>query len=661
MKPSPKSKTSSQPSRRASRQHRPSLALLLSLAAIAILGLYPPRAHAALSRGPNSPYRHNAERTAPRTLVIAVPGASWSDLRQADMPNLHQLMAHGASALMPVAKPSDADPNRTWATLSAGRPAAGAPSLGAVRVTPEVGVWTDNTAVHQANRRANTGARVGLLGQALQTQGIRGLVLSERYQQQCPALTILADQAGWGAQLVPLSRSHALREKWIRAAVDRWPVVLFSITSVAQADARSRPRSPSDLPKPKAAALKEADRLLGLALAALQTHGGRVLVFAPVSPHYSDLHHRTLGPAIAYDTTRPHSAGLLTSSSTRWPGLVTAADIAPTLLSWSHASGVGEAGMRGRVIEVTPRPDALSRLDALDRMLSERFRLRFTAGKWYLAYGGLVFLAALALGVWRPQGLSRLGAPALGVALAPVGLLLAPVVGLDRPALHLTTAAAITAVLALLGARARRPAGGLAAVMMVGSALLVLDVILGSPMMRRSTFGFGVMFGARFYGIGNEYMGFLSAMAVIGLGALLQLAPRAKCLAAVAGALLVLVIGAPWWGANWGGGVATAAALVALWVRWRRWAWHRSLVLAAIVVAAAALIPAALDLLNPAAARTHIGASLAALLESNGATLAGTGFVMKYKYPDAKNGERMLSGLTVKWTGVTGPTFTAAS
>jgi len=147
MKPSPKSKTSSQPSRRASRQHRPSLALLLSLAAIAILGLYPPRAHAALSRGPNSPYRHNAERTAPRTLVIAVPGASWSDLRQADMPNLHQLMAHGASALMPVAKPSDADPNRTWATLSAGRPAAGAPSLGAVRVTPEVGVWTDNTAV----------------------------------------------------------------------------------------------------------------------------------------------------------------------------------------------------------------------------------------------------------------------------------------------------------------------------------------------------------------------------------------------------------------------------------------------------------------------------------------------------------------------------------
>jgi hypothetical protein len=476
--------------------------------------------------------------------------------------------------------------------------------------------------VQQANRSAHTGARVGLLGNVLQRRAIRSRVIADRYQERYPALTVLADHDGWGAELVAPPESQRLPDNWIRAAVDDCTVVLLSISSVAEADSRTRPGSPSYLPKPKAAALQDADRLIGIALAALQPHGGRVLVLAPVSPHYSDPHHRTLGPVISYDTARPQQSAILTSPSTRWPGLVTAADFAPTLLHWwDPRVDATIHDMSRRVMQTLPAPGALSQLDALNRMLDERFRLRFTVGKWYLAYGGLVFLAALGLAVWRPQGLTRLGAAALGVALAPVGLLFAPVVGLEQPAVHLLTAAAITAVLALLGARARMPAGGLAAVMLLGSALIVLDVIFGSHMMRRSTLGFGVMFGARFYGIGNEYMGFLSAMAVIALGALLQLAPGAKYLAAIAGAVLVLVIGAPWWGANWGGGVATAAALAVLWIPWRRWAWYKSFALAAVVVGAAALIPAVLDLLNPAAERTHIGASIAALMAS-GPTLA---------------------------------------
>jgi len=47
--------------------------------------------------------------------------------------------------------------------------------------------------------------------------------------------------------------------------------------------------------------------------------------------------------------------------------------------------------------------------------------------------------------------------------------------------------------------------------------------------------------------------------------------------------------------------------------------------------------------------------------QSNGATLAGTGFVTKWKSADLRNNELMVATVTVKWDGKTGPTWTDAS
>jgi hypothetical protein len=46
---------------------------------------------------------------------------------------------------------------------------------------------------------------------------------------------------------------------------------------------------------------------------------------------------------------------------------------------------------------------------------------------------------------------------------------------------------------------------------------------------------------------------------------------------------------------------------------------------------------------------------------THGATLAGTGFIMKRKSAELKNGELMVGTFTVAWDGGTGPTFTASS
>lgn len=620
----------------------------------------------ALVMAPDRPMRLEASDSGPRTVIITIPGASWRELRSADMPSLHRLMERGAVGLMPVPSASDADPDRTWVTLGAGRAAAGG-KIGPPMLWGEGGIQVDLSALLASNQAAHTSAEPGALGELLHFVGCPTFVISLGRRASgtptYPALAVVMDKQGkvdggrLGDALAPASPDdaepprHALKEALLDGLL-HYRVVVLDLEGAAEADASDRPRSHSDLTRTKARALRAADNIIGDAVAAFDGYEVLLFVLSPSPPSYTSAKQRALCPVILCqlgeeDTSSiaPENAdnrrlpwagsrwdveqtpGLLTSASTRWPGLVTAADLAPSILSWwgieptpglewdveevfEDAFGT----MRGRRLEIVPASGHLARLDTLDRTLAQRYRLRFTTGKWYLAYGGLLLLSSLAFGLWWPQGLRLLGAGALGAALAPVGMLLAPVVGLERAGLHLLAAAAITAAVALTCARAKRPAAGLAAAMLLGSAPIVLDVLLGSPLMRRSTFGFGETSGARFYGIGNEYMGFLAAMSVIGLGALLQTAPHTRWAAALAGALVVVVIGAPWWGANWGGAFAAAAGLIALWLTWRRKRWGASVLLAIVLLAASALIPVALDALRPAAERTHIGANAAAVL-----------------------------------------------
>jgi hypothetical protein len=158
--------------------------------------------------------------------------------------------------------------------------------------------------------------------------------------------------------------------------------------------------------------------------------------------------------------------------------------------------------------------------------------------------------------------------------------------------------------------------------MLIGAAVIVADTVLGSPLMRRSAIGFSVVSGSRFYGIGNECVGVLAATAAIGLGALLQEAPQRKKAAALIGVAVALAVGAPWWGANWGGYVAILIGLVSLWVLVSRWR-ARTVVLGLALIVVGASLPAVLDLLRPAAARTHIGSAVA-LVGLRGEVLADT-------------------------------------
>ncbi|EGD49864.1 hypothetical protein TheetDRAFT_3325 [Thermoanaerobacter ethanolicus JW 200] len=57
---------------------------------------------------------------------------------------------------------------------------------------------------------------------------------------------------------------------------------------------------------------------------------------------------------------------------------------------------------------------------------------------------------------------------------------------------------------------------------LVTTITIIIDLLLNSPLMKNSILGYDVISGARFYGIGNEYMGVLIGSSIMGTMALTE-------------------------------------------------------------------------------------------------------------------------------------------
>ncbi|MBX6351301.1 MAG: hypothetical protein IRZ11_07310 [Clostridia bacterium] len=306
--------------------------------------------------------------------------------------------------------------------------------------------------------------------------------------------------------------------------------------------------------------------------------------------------------------------GLLRSPGTRRPGLVTALDLAPTVLAWFGL--VPPATMEGRPISVVPMADeealagqatptpseseapvgtseplpgqavpglgappaVLTAVHIHERTLNiDRLRPDLIRG-WIAAYLVAVAFASARLVSARRRLGSLAHVLAYLAALGP-GFLLAtaspwpPWSGLLAGVVDVALAALLIAALsAWVGRRLwGRPEGTLYALAALTALLITVDAARGGFWTRWSYLGYSALSGARYYGIGNELMGvWVGAVLVLMVG-ILELAPRRGLpLVALAMASCVGLLAWPQGGANFGGATAAVLAMVpAFLAAWR--------------------------------------------------------------------------------------------
>ena len=388
-------------------------------------------------------------------------------------------------------------------------------------------------------------------------------------------------------------------------------VLLVEASDLARADAYRPLATPDQRDAQLAAALAATDRLVAGVLAHVDLKRDAVLV---VGPYHS-------GRRRELTTLGLHAPGVpsdyLTSGTTRRAGFVQIVDIAPSILDLFHIHR--PESMEGRPIETASGPELFQeRIHFLARVNREAVFRDQTIGKVTatMIIATLVLVACAVLGLRRARPLVR--ALLSWAALAMLGFLIGTFIAGIPPFARLGTAAyfMFLAGFALVFAGACKLVGrrGKAdpIVLALGfiAAVHVLDALTGAHLELNTVFGYTGTVGIRLAGLGNPGSAQLCSSALLGAALLAWRFPsrRGFWFTMAMLAVVVVAVGAPIWGQDFGGAISAAPAylLLGLLLSGRKITAKAVALLAGILVLAGIAV-GLIDLARPATGRTHVG------------------------------------------------------
>ena len=311
--------------------------------------------------------------------------------------------------------------------------------------------------------------------------------------------------------------------------------------------------------------------------------------------------------------------GLLTSATTRRAGIVAATDVAPLVLEQVGLPTPGK--MLGMTISVA-NPGGVPELLQMQTEIGRIFRLRPLLMKTYVFFQIVLVLGALFNMFVRIMPMRRFEAPLLGLMLFPLLVLLLPLHKVSMVMSFVLVSLAVMIAATLLQKLLHEPVQRFAAVAVSTSLALVLDLLRDAPLMKVSVLGYDAVSGARYYGLGNEYMGVLVGSTVLAVVTVLALASRYRRalypVAAIYFLFVLLLIVAPGGGANFGGTITAVAAFVvtSMVLAQVRPGWRNGLAVLALLTVVA-VVAVFLNLRVPQTAQSHLGRTIA-LLERDG-------------------------------------------
>ena len=310
--------------------------------------------------------------------------------------------------------------------------------------------------------------------------------------------------------------------------------------------------------------IQEIDQFLGDVLSSL-TDGELLWLISPHLPATKSTDNVQLAPVIHFQADS--EGGLLYSPTTRRSGIVANVDFAPTVLQSFGITPPNRAD--GQPIEVVDG-DVDTFWKTMDQVKTV-YAMRPPVIYVYALYQVTTLIIALGLLISKKKRRTEfLQIALLASVLTPVlFLLLAPV-----PALSTGLFLLLLIVFAFLSAFLLKKLPTVPLFFIVGAIGFVpvlLDGLFGGHLIRQSFLGYDAIIGARYYGIGNEYMGVVLGavflMIAAGLEWVQSIKRWMKITIALLFVLLVLYFAAPFWGTNAGGALAASVGFAVAYVR----------------------------------------------------------------------------------------------
>jgi len=620
-----------------------------------------------------------------RAIMVVVDRITWDDLMKADVPVMKKLALTGASGLMTTnpAAGGSREPENTYATIGAGTKILGGSSgqMGFNLAEPmendtaghayfrRTGIRAGNGQVvhlgiaemEKANQSQKYGWSIGSIGTVLHDNGMKTAVLgnADLPDSRSPQKGLRRQVASISMDVNGITDLGDVSDKTYRpdpgspAGVrTNFTYILNKVVNLAdQADfivietgdtSRIGEKAPvlddKVMLRHRYDAMERVDDFLGRLLGEIDLKNDILLIVVPGPPAEAIRDGNLVTPFIM--AGKGVEQGLAWSGTVKRPGLIANVDIASAVIAFFDLPGktgkdkgpgpllTGQAvNSRDVIGSGTMRAGVLAGLSRFNEDLVFTAKARKPLVRGYLNIELIVIvICTLAVGLRRP--LARRAVPLLVALTAVPGVLLC-VNLLPRHGmlLMITEAVTVTAVITFLAVKLF-PEGSLApfaATTGMTVLLIIADLFAGTPLGKTSPMSYDPMAGARFYGIGNEYMGVLIGAALVFSGLLLDVVKKShfkwfKLLLAPLYITVILAIAAPILGTNAGGAIAAVAGMSSAGLMLSGFGVNKRTVLAVSAAVILSIICFTFfDLTRAVEAQTHIGRTVG-LINENGFT-----------------------------------------
>lgn len=539
-------------------------------------------------------------------VMVTLEGVSIHQLASWQIPEIDRLVESGAVGLMNNKSDGTQVFENNAVTISAGTRSTGREfsELGfnasevvdgetarrifelntGIKVPPTAVVHTGIAAIMQLNAAKRYEVIPGLLGTQLQDAGVSVAVYGNSDQDKTfsrNAVVIAMNWQGWveigdvgpNTTIVDQDRPFGMRTnyEYLLQSIKGLPDKSFAVVEAGDGrriDAWKPYLLPARYEQFKRITAQECAHFLVEVDEHLKATCDRYLLLFVVTAQAPDPLARgdRLTPLVLTGTEI--SPGLLTSNTTRRPGLIANLDLAPTVSEFFEVTP--HPSMLGRPIRSAPNSDPVAFLTEINDRMVATFNARTPVLTGYVGFMALsVLLTILSVVLhgrpnrWLPNSF-YLRVLFISLILVPLALLIAPGFGIYPTGQGVGFTAGVSLMLSYaLNRWIREPRliFGLAGILVAGT--ICADLLFGQTLLRKSMMSYDPIAGLRLYGIGNECSGVLIGATLLGLYSIFDYKRNLRRFHLVIGGFIcagvIFMLGAPTLGTNFGGMIAALA------------------------------------------------------------------------------------------------------
>ena len=529
-----------------------------------------------------------------KIVLFVMDGVSLQELQQSTASNYQQLLTKGAVGLMNVRTADDLEPIDTYLTIGSGNRARGGfsgrlsfNSSEKYKEVPAVDVYQsrirklkDSVAIVnlslakliKANQSNPYHSEVGNLGDKLGADNLKIAVLGNAdtrysYRRQVALLGInkygIINQGDIGHQTVKTvsqyPSNYLTNQSYLLSKLDNYlnncNLVIIESGDTSRVEKVKNDMIPLKFKTAKQKAIRRVDNFLGKVINRLDFTSDYLIIIAPTpaKEYIKKGYKLSWGLAVGPDI----KSGLLTSGTTKQIGLITNLDISPTI--YSYLVDDKQQKFTGQKIASIVNNDPINYLNNLNEQIRTIFSWRPLIVKVFIALQIIIILLAGGTLIFKYKSLKVkrwIIYVVLMVNWLPVffifSIFFSHLSLVNTILIWIISSFAISYYIFRFDFLNKFLAILIPDLIIISS--LIIDLWTGGRLLKVSILGYSPVVGARYYGIGNEYMGLLIGTTIVVVTLFFELKEKIyRSLLFLISVVLIITVGLPSLGSNFGG------------------------------------------------------------------------------------------------------------